>query len=321
MRALVLLTVLLTLSSLPATASGTETTSPTTGITHRIVWDEYLEGQNGVHLRTAAPDGSDPRRLYDTEIGFTLDLTLNHRGDHVAFAECCRVGFRRLTVVDVNDGTVLDPLAEHRRAIWSVRAIGFSPDDTRIAFEATSKNREGEGTLAALWTVGVDGSGLQRVLSLPWDPDGGIVRHNPALVWTADGILYSDGSDLRLATLPEDPSEEGSSSVVIPHVLQVRGSGDGGSIVTMRSAGEGHYAAWISAPDGSAARRLFRRPSGFEKPRITNVTPNYVGSHVIALRHSLGRRPDAILAWPVDGSPAQARELPLPEPWATVTWN
>lgn len=307
----VLLAVLLAaLTQLPPPATASEAPADPV-VRHRVVWAEGARSNPGIHIRSAEADGTDVRPIYDWPHGFTLELTLDRAGRRVAFAPCCRPALPRLLVVPVLGGKSREPLRKHP-SIDAVGGIGWSPNGRRIAFEGYSGPASDRVT--TIWTVRPDGTGLNKVLSIPVDESGFLVA-NDALAWTPDGILYSDGEDLRSAW-------RGRSTLMMRNVRSARISGDGGRLVLERAKGA-TVSVWVSAADGSRRRKLFTQADPGEAPTYHDVTPSSDGSMLLALRlGSSGTQGSDVVTWPTDASPASADVLGfLGGPVLTATWN
>ncbi|MCW2794457.1 MAG: WD40-like Beta Propeller Repeat [Nocardioides sp.] len=298
-----------------ATPAEARTTVSDATVLHRVVWDKWKRGRKGIHLRSARTDGTGLRRIYDAKRGFVIQLTMDRAGRRVAFAPCCRSDRPALVVVPVRGGTVLEPLADHPR-IEFVGGIGWSPDGRRLAFEGTSGH--GGHRATTLWTIRPDGSGLTRVLRLPEpeEPDQGII--NDALAWTPQGILYSDGKNLRSAWA-------GRSHVVLRRVFEVRISGDGSTIVTERYRGP-RMSLWVGEPDGSEQRRLLVRGEPGVDDVYNDVTPSYDGATLLASWYG---PPDEsgqgggsrLVTWQTGKSPRSGATLEMTGDSLTATWN
>ena len=222
-------------------------------VVHRVVWDDFAASDRGIHLDSANIDGTNLRSVYDQPRGFTMYLTMDPSGTHVAFSTCCRDEFPALVVVPVLGGKALKPLAHHRD-IYFVGGIGWSPDGKRLAFEGSTRSDQ----KTPLWTVKPDGTQLRHVLTLR-------NRYiNPELAWTPKGILYSDGRDMRRAA-------GGSSHVVMSHVWSLRMSGDGQHILTNRIK-DGKRSVWYSATDGTAQGAPVRDEQGTRRQLLGTLS-------------------------------------------------
>ena len=240
------------------------------------MWDAYQPRRWGIHLRSANPDGTERRRTYDLDLGFTTDLVLSRDGGRVAFSTCCRATIPQIVIAPVDGGSALDPMAHHPEI--TVGGVGWSPDGRRIAFEGVTG--EYPNRVNHLWTIRPDGTGLRHVLNLGRLGETFII--NDALAWTPAGILYSDGRNLRSA-------KAGESRLVMRRVSSVRISGDGRHIVTVRHQREGAArAVWFGNPDGTDQRRVIAPFTPGEDTYYDAVTPNFDGT---ALVWPFGARP------------------------------
>jgi hypothetical protein len=243
---------------------------------HRVVWDEYRRGRNGIHLRSARVDGTDVRAVYDSPSGFTLNPTLDGEGRRVAFGTCCRDSFPQLVVVSARGGKAREPLSRQQE-LFAVGGIGWSPNGKRLAFEGYSGS--GEDQFKGIWTVRPSGRDLDLVMRLPVLDQNGQPVINDALGWTSEGILYSDGTDLRSA-------RNGRSQLILRNVNSVRLSGNQRRIVVRRDATSRRPpSVWVSRTDGTRLKRmLVQRPIEGGFPFYKNVTPNYDGSQMLSWR-------------------------------------
>ena len=280
----------------------------------RVVWDEYRKDRRGIHLRTARGDGSGRHRVYDSDHGFTLDLALDRGATRVAFVPCCRKDLPILVVVPLGGGRPREPLAKHPE-IYYVGGIGWSPDGRRLAFEGLVLDGHG-GSTTWLMTIRSDGSDLRRIVLLPReDPDEPFT--NQALAWTTRGILYSDGSDLRVA-------RAGSTRVVMPRVVFVHPSGDGRHLLVTRPAADGRYRGelWLAAPDGSDRQRIYRFP---KEPGqgLYSVVPDHHARHFLALRLASPSEPpgQAVVTWRRDEAPETATPVDFLRRASVFIWD
>ena len=290
--------------------SGQERTNAS-GVLHRLTWAEPSTGLRNLHLRSSRLDGTDVRRVFDHPRGFTLTLVPDGRGRRVAFGTCCRDDMPQLVVAPVLGGPHLEPLAGHPE-LTAVDGIGWSPDGRSLAFQAITV-RDGVRT-ASIWTVRLDGSDLQEVLTLgdvlSLGPGG-----NDTVAWTNDGILYTGGGDLRLAT-------DQTSRLVMHGVRNVRVSGDGGRLV-LRRYRAGRSQVWIARPDGTGARKVLGWSTDGSTTSYDEVTPNYDGTRLLA-RRSVTRDHRSVsewVAWDVADGPGSAEVMTLDAAASAVAWN
>jgi len=298
--------LVLGLGGAPAKALDAERDEPT--VIHRVVWADSARADPGIHIRSMEVDGSDLRSAYDWPHGFTLSLSLDPAGRRAAFAPCCRKTRPLLVVAPVKGGKALEPLKKSAR-YDAVSGIGWSPNGKRIAFEGLSG--PSDARLATIWTVRPNGKGLRKVLTraLP-GPDR--PAFNETLAWTPDGILYSDGKDLRSA-------RPGRSTLVMKNVFGVRSSGDGSRLVLDRYTKD-KRSVWMSDPDGTNRRKLLVQGDPGEGTLYLDVSPSYDATELLATRH----RPasDDVVIWRVADGPGSATVLELPDQYTVgATWN
>ena len=275
-----------------------------------LVWAQDGTGLRNLHLRSSRVDGSRLRKVFDNPRGFTTSLVMDPSGRRVAFATCCRGDLPSLVVAPVAGGRHLTPLEAHPE-LEAVSGIGWSPDGRSLAFQAVT-DRDG-ARMASIWTVGVDGSDLHEVLAL-----GDVLAEDgPSLdetmVWTDDGVLYTEDLELLLAT-------DGRSTPVMGEVGAVRVSGDGSRLVLLRGAGGPRLQVWVARPDGSGARRVAALPTGGDTMYSRDVVPNHDGSRLMVLRSTLldGRFDYRWVAWDVDGGLRSAVPLPVTDTLAAA---
>jgi Tol biopolymer transport system component len=110
------------------------------------------------YLSIARPDGSEPRTVFR---GWTMNPTWSPTGDRIAFTTGRgRSWSAELRVVDVATGTVT--VVTGGEPGTELGVIGFSPQGDRILF---SKNGDGKRGESSLWSIGVDGSDPQLVVT------------------------------------------------------------------------------------------------------------------------------------------------------------
>ena len=108
----------------------------------------HVAYSDGLSLHVAAADGSHARVLVPGEVDSGV---WSPAGDRIAFSS-----WNELRVVDVASGKVTSLTALGSAG----HIIGFSPDGNRILFSRT--NSRGVGSL---WTIQIDGSGVQRLVT------------------------------------------------------------------------------------------------------------------------------------------------------------
>lgn len=283
---------------------------------HRIVWDQFKRDRSGIHLRSARPDGSDVRRVADLPQGFTLALTMDPAGRRVAFATCCRDDFPQLVVARVRGGRVQQPLRRHPDLV-AVGGIGWSPDGRRLAFEAIRVR--GDERQDGIWTIRPDGRGLRLLLPVPAADDEHQPVINDELGWTARGILYSDGADLRVL-------RNGRSRLVVRDVRSVRISGDHRHLVLGRTRGP-WGSIWTARADGSHLRRLLQLDEPGVGTTYVDVVPDHDASAFLAFRmrptdNGHGRPDQGLVTWSAGQRPQKVPELAFTGDGDYVaTWN
>lgn len=305
---LALATVLALVLVAPATASSgsvPESRASKAEPKHRIVWDEWKEGRNGIHLRAANEDGTGLTRVYDRKNGFTTDLHVDPTGKRVAFATCCSDSIPAMIVVSLDGKKVLRPLAHHRKIAF-VGAIGWSPDGRRLAFEGTV--RRGEKFVKSLWTVRPNGSDLRRVATKreAYDSHIGI-----GLGWSKGGIVYTDGRDLYIA-------KGGRSRRVLRDVSSVLPAGNGRRLLVYRPGSE---TTWLIAPDGTHRQRV-DMPLEDGVLSYTGARPDRTGRELLMCRtwrlEGSSEMLTDYVAWRV--SDGRERELVGPNSAMSLTW-
>lgn len=292
----------------PAHAVDADHRQPT--VRHRVVWADGERAEPGIHIRSMERDGTDVRSAYDWPHGFTLELSLDPAGRRVAFAPCCRSALPLLVVAPVRGGKALEPLKKKPSRFDFIGADAWSPNGKRIVFEGVSG--PAGARVPTIWTVRPNGKGLRRVLVLPpLAPDGG--GFGTSLAWTADGILYTDGTDLRVA-------RSGGSELVMRNVTAVDISGDGSRLVLDRVEAD-ERSVWMSDPDGTHRRKLLVQDGPEDGTAYHSITPSYDASELLATR----RGPDyeeTLVTWRVSDGPGSATVLELPDLYTlATTWN
>lgn len=276
----------------------------------RLVWASSGPGTRNLHVRSGREDGTGAHRVYDNARGFTMALAPSPDGRRVAFVTCCRDDLPLLVVAPTAGGPHLAPLESHPE-LEAADGLAWSPDGTHLAFTAIVQ--EGAQRLASIWTVGLDGSDLQHVLTL-----GDVLADDaPALgsrmAWTRAGILYTEGGDLRLASA-------GTSNVVLERVWTVTPTADGRRLVLLRGTPR-HRSVWIATAAGTGAREVARWRLDAARTYL-DVVPNRDGSRLLAARipSDFSAAPEWV-AWDTRRGLRTAEVLPLPARASVVAWQ
>jgi len=297
--------------SAPSSSAVVATTRATPRVLHRIVWDDWKAGRPGIHLVSETATGDDRRRIYVSHRGFTMTLVLDRRGRRVAFAPCCHRSLPLLVVVPVLGGRVLEPLARHDE-FYFADGIGWSPNGRRLVFQGGV--RHGHRLSMALWTVHPNGTGLHRLLPLG-SPRADDAPFNASVAWTRQGVLYSDGRDLRVV-------RHGKSSLLLRHVTAVRISGDGTRIVTDQMRQQ-RRSLWIGDADGTDQTRFYIYSDQPVDGWLFDPQPNHDGTRLLAVRDRSTPAGSTmeVITWVVaEGVDSATVLAELGSPGA-VTWN
>ncbi|RYB91085.1 hypothetical protein EUA93_19350 [Nocardioides oleivorans] len=294
-----------------ASPEGVASRSVTAPRADRLVWAASGTGLRNLHVRSSRTDGTRVRQVYDNARGFTMRLVPSPNGRRVAFVTCCRDDLPLLVVAPTSGGPHLAPLEDHPE-LEAADGIGWSFDGRSLAFTAIVQ--EGEQRIASLWTIRLDGSDLQHVLTL-----GDVLGEDaPSLldtvVWTDEGILFSNVGKLMLA-------HDGTSSPVMGGVWSVSSSADGRRLVLLRGTRWRHE-VWLSRADGSGATKVaqwrLREPTTY-----VEVAANHDGSRLLALRSDgYSYSPEsAWVAWDVRKGLRSAEVLPVPDDTSVLAWH
>ena len=212
-----------------------------------MVWDQ--DAKRGVHLWSANPDGSDPRRIYVRRVGFVSSISLNRRGTEAAVAPTVLSADRAaLVVIDVLGGVKPQNLLVDHPEVRAVTSIGWSPNGRALVFEGTVGRASGHLT-GYLFKIDRDGGRLRRLEPLgPIDDPVELVQDTP-LAWTTSGIYHYDEEGLHRFRAGRDP-------VVLRGVVGQAVTGDGQWLYVERRHGR-KYAMWRLHPDGTGLDRLY----------------------------------------------------------------
>ncbi|SEC80861.1 WD40-like Beta Propeller Repeat [Nocardioides exalbidus] len=302
--------------SLPERSDATRQEEPVRAATapqaDRVLWTESGRWTRNLHVRSSRVDGGGVRRVYDRLRGSTSALVPSPDGRQVAFVTCCRDVRPLLVVAPTTGGPALAPLADHPE-LEGVRGLGWSPDGQRLAF--TALVAEGEDLVASLWTVRLDGSDLEHVLTV-----GDVLGEEPlgltgeTTAWTRAGIFYTQGDALRLA-------RDGTSEVVMRRVHGVSTSMDGRWLVLQRQRGLVSQ-TWVARTDLSRARKVLQWDLDGSRWAYRGVVANRDGSRLLAQRQDVrAGGPHHWIAWDTTNGPRSHEVLPVPEDTSVVAWQ
>jgi hypothetical protein len=284
------------------------------GASHHVVWDEYRQGRKGIHLRTARLENTTvrgARDIWSSPRGFVTELVLDRSSRRVALATCCQDAMPTLVVASLSGRAPREPLANHPE-FYAVHGIAWSPGGDQLAFEGFSD--PGGQLTRGIYTVRLDGTDLRPVVdSQPFTEDDPIP--GGTLAWTAQGVLFSDGSDVLVA------SEGTASRVVVPGASGVRTSGNGRRLFTVRRVGA-EFGLWLSNADGSDLTRITRLGTPGGGTDFTDAVPDRRGRALLGFR--LGGAADgkaSFVAWNLSQPLSRAIALGIPAGSGTATWN
>jgi dipeptidyl aminopeptidase/acylaminoacyl peptidase len=128
-----------------------------------LVFDRYDAATSDRDLWITALDGSEPRRLTSTpDIAETVPA-VSHDGRLLAY-RAFRAGHDTIRVLALADGELVHDIALPE-GIVNISGIDFAADDASLVFGADDPDVGGslENVKGELFTVGLDGGGLQRL--------------------------------------------------------------------------------------------------------------------------------------------------------------
>ncbi|GAB3774345.1 hypothetical protein FB382_003728 [Nocardioides ginsengisegetis] len=243
-------------------------------VAHRVVWDARHRG--GYELWSSTVAGKNKVKLASSAKGYVANLALSPDGSRLAFAPDFHARRSPLLLTRSTGGSVVNLLVRHRR-FESIGSIGWSRNGRRLVFEGSiDAPSTGSFYPTYLWTIHADGSQLHRRALLDSGQGAGVQLYGD-LWWSAAGIIYSDGIDIRLL-------REGRSTVLIRRGHQMYISGNGHWLVFRRfGRNSDSQAIWRAHPDGSHLERLMswpETPVGYDAGWV----PNYDGSRLLGTR-------------------------------------
>ena len=192
----------------------------------RLVFE--VGGEKGAGIFVAAADGSGARNL--TPTGFQGQPAFSPDGESIAFEREIGPGNSGVFVMAA-DGSGVRRLTRNpfhpKRSCGCDTDPNFSPDGKTVTFVRVKH----EGDLQALFSVGIDGTGLRQLTPYSWDV---AIKHD----WSPDGR--------RIALTTNANPRPGTSA----NLVTIRPDGGGLRRLTRYRGGRSNAFAGSFSPDG-----------------------------------------------------------------------
>jgi hypothetical protein len=272
-----------------------------------VVWDA---ARTGIDIRSARRDGTDQKRLFHQDRGYTSNLTLSRDGRDVAFSPYRGGARARLMIVRTNGGGASRNLLAGHRRLEDVGVLAWSVDGSKIAFEGfVDEPSAGNFYPAYLFTIHTDGTTLKRHQLLDDGRDNGAVFGTMA--WTRHGIVYPD--DDRIVLL-----RGATRQTLARNASDVSPSGNNHWIFFRRplEPPKSGQVLWGIRPDGTDLQRVAAYSD--QLGDLLGTSPNFRGTRLLAQR-TMGSG-SQLISFAVT-TPRRVREVPIPGSIATAVWH